>query len=37
LKVLRVAAALEEAMAGYPETARPVPDWKALARKGKRA
>jgi amidase len=37
LKVLRVAAALEEAMAGDPETARPVPDWKALARKGKRA
>lgn len=36
LKVLRIAAALEEAMAGDPETARPVPDWKALARKRKR-
>jgi amidase len=31
LKVLRIALALEEAMTGDAETARPVPDWKALA------
>jgi amidase len=35
LKVLSIAAALEAAMAGDPATARPVPDWKALA--GRRA
>ncbi len=33
LKVLRIAAALEEAFASDPETARPVPDWKKLAGK----
>jgi amidase len=31
LKVLRIAAALEQAMASDPETARPVPDWRKLS------
>lgn len=30
LRVLQVALALEQAMAGDPETARPVPDWRRL-------
>ncbi len=37
LRVLQIALALEEAMAADPETARPCPDLKALARKAKRS
>lgn len=33
VKVLRIAAALEEALASDPETARPIPDWTKLTKK----